>query len=496
MTLGELVAILGEPDSKTAFQRLITYRYVSPGLEVQLTSSDPSVATEDATVCAVVTMPMVNLIGGLLHGLEQDEVEAQLGVPMIASRGVHHFTSQGVAVQYDEEQRVEAYAVWPAYESVLEPPEMLPAQTAMPSSPANSGDGMGDSLRYEFDGQLYEVVDMHLHTGLSSAQQPDGIAFLLSQLPSAALMSFPVIAGLVTNPYAAHLGIKEHLGAAGVAHGVLLAAYTHHTVGYAENRLLEEILDDPRNVNADGTQWSWGLASINFDDFEDPSISQSRLEALNSYFVDRPDLFIGIKLAHAHQAVAFDDPTYLGVYDIAAEHGVPLLLHTGFSPFPNTMSDPHYYDPMSLAAVIQAYDGFNGAPRVDFVLAHAGQGDARAIEHSLQLAAEHDNVWLELSAINRPLLIDADGQEVDDPTLMHPYVLSEIKERGLVHKAIFATDGPQYFGKEQSYLQLLASTMKSSGYTTDDLASVFSGNFYECFHPPEQSGDSRLRPQD
>ena len=125
------------------------------------------------------------------------------------------------------------------------------------------------------------------------------------------------------------------------------------------------------------------------------------------------------------------------------------------------------------------------SPR-DVVLAHAGQGDARAIEHSLQLAATHDNVWLELSAINRPLLIDEEGEPVDDPTLMHTYVLTQIYERGLIDRAIFATDGPQYFGKEQGYLQLLVSTMTSIGYTPDDLAQVLSGNFYACFHPPQR----------
>ena len=213
------------------------------------------------------------------------------------------------------------------------------------------------------------------------------------------------------------------------------------------------------------------------------SVREARLEALASYFQARPDLFIGIKLAHAHQAVSFDDPAYLGVYDIAAEHGAPVLLHTGFSPFPHSMTEPHYYDPASLEAVIEAYDGAHGAPRVDFVLAHTGQGDARAIEHSLELAGRYDNVWLELSAIHRPLLIDMDGQEVDDPTPMHPYVLGEIKARDLVHRAIYATDGPQFFGKSQSYLKTIVDAMQAAGYTHDDLAAVLAGNFYTCFDP-------------
>jgi len=124
---------------------------------------------------------------------------------------------------------------------------------------------------------------------------------------------------------------------------------------------------------------------------------------------------------------------------------------------------------------------------VDFVLGHTGQGDARAIESSLQLAATHPNVWLEISAINRPLLIDADGNEVDSDAPMHEVVLGEIKARNLVGKTIFATDGPQYFGKVQSYLNLMVSTMHSVGYTPAEIQAVLADNFFSCFQP---EGDS------
>jgi len=228
------------------------------------------------------------------------------------------------------------------------------------------------------------------------------------------------------------------------------------------------------------------MASINFDDFEEPKVAEKRLTALSTYFEKRPDLFIGIKLAHAHQAVSFDDPLYLGVYDIAAKHEVPVLLHTGFSPFPNSMEEEHYYDPASLGAVIENYDGNHGQGRVDFVLGHTGQGDARAIEHSLQMAEKHDNVWLELSAINRPLLIDADGNPVDNKEAMHTFVLSQILERDLVDQTIFATDGPQYFGKTQSYLKLIVGAMKEVGYSPDQIQAVLADNFYSCFQPADK----------
>jgi hypothetical protein len=82
-----------------------------------------------------------------------------------------------------------------------------------------------------------------------------------------------------------------------------------------------------------------------------------RLAAMRSYLTARPDRFIGIKLAHAHQGVSFSDPVYQGVYQVAAETGAPVLLHTGFSPFPGTQDDPAYYDPLNLEAVVTAFDG-------------------------------------------------------------------------------------------------------------------------------------------
>ena len=51
MTHSELLDALGEPDSDFAFQRLITYRYNSVGLKVEMTSSDATKATDDSRVC-------------------------------------------------------------------------------------------------------------------------------------------------------------------------------------------------------------------------------------------------------------------------------------------------------------------------------------------------------------------------------------------------------------------------------------------------------------
>jgi len=479
MSLSQLTEALGEPEKSFSFNRLVTYQYTTLGMEVMLTSSDANAASIDARVVALGTLSGTKVEGEVWTGMTMDELEALYGAPYIQEGKIAYFTDIGLGAKCDDEGRVILFTVWPGYDSQPQPPEMIQAATTVPTDVDRAI--TGEPIRYEIDGELFEVVDMHLHVGKASGQTPDGVGFLVSQLPGPAALYFPATSGEVIHPYSDHLGIQEHLKAAGVSHGVILSTYTHHTIGYAENRLVEAFLDDPRNVNPDGTQWAWGLASINFEGFEEPGVAQKRLDALNSYLENRPDLFIGIKLAHAHQAVRFDDPIYLGVYDVAAKNQVPVLLHTGFSPFPHSMVEPEFYDPSSLENVIQDYDGTHGKGRVDFILGHSGQGDARAIESSLQLAAEYDNVWLEISAIHRPLLLDMYGNLVDDNSPMHPYVLGEIKKRGLVHRTIYATDGPQYFGKSQSYLKMMVKAMKKADYTVEDLRAVLAENFYDCF---------------
>lgn len=326
------------------------------------------------------------------------------------------------------------------------------------------------------DGRTLPVIDMHLHAGDYATMAPSGKAFITANLPPAFALYAPALLDLLNDPYAPHVGIAAQTALAGVDHAVLYAVYTQHTTGYFTNEALEAVLADPRNVGGDGAPWAWGFASIDFDDW-DADLAGERVDALRSYFVAHPDRVLGIKLAHAHQQVPFTDPDFQGVYTLAGELGVPVLLHTGFSPFPGAATDPAYYDPLGLEAVITALDGAHGAPRVDFVLSHVGQGDARAVAHALDLASAHPNVWLELSALGRPLSIGADGQPVTTTEPQYPLVLAAIKQRGLVERTLFASDGPQYSGAVRSYLNRIIAGMQAAGFTTDDIAAVLAGNF-------------------
>lgn len=333
----------------------------------------------------------------------------------------------------------------------------------------------------EIGGVSYRVVDMHLHPGDFGRFPAGGRTFVVESLPPFVRPYAPALGNAGIDPWSEHIGIRAQTEMAGVERAVLYAVYAPRSTGWYTNRELEAVLTDPRNRDPDGTPWAYGMASISFEGYLEEGVAERRLDALRSYFEAHPDLFVGIKLAHPHQQVALDDGRYLGVFDVAAEVGAPVLLHTGFSPFPGTRSEPEYYDPARLESVVEAYDGTRGAGRVDFVLSHVGQGDARAVSNAIDLAEHHENVWLEVSALGNPTAIDLTGARVTGGGPQLPDVMQTIKNRGLTARTLFASDGPQFSGKVRSYLGDVIEAAEAAGWTPEELRGLFAENFERLY---------------
>jgi uncharacterized protein len=346
--------------------------------------------------------------------------------------------------------------------------------------------------KVEINGETYEVFDPHLHVGEVGAVPLSAKKFFTEFL-FMGVPYIPAIIGKVTDPYGDFIGIKGNMEIGGIDRAVILAVYSMDTTGYATNSELEGYLTDERNADSQGDPVFWGMASINFEDFDDEEIRSARLEAVESYFKQRPDLFIGLKLAHAHQGIAFNDSRYYDVFEIAAKYSVPVLLHTGFSPFPGSKDTPEYYDPAYLEDIISNYDGVDekGDPNdekiVNFVFAHAGQGDKRSVLSALSMAEKHQNIYLDLSALKRAFLIDENGNEVpegeeesvegyDKDLGQIPFVLQEIKNRNLIDRAFFATDGPQYSGMLKSYLSSFIKGIEKVGFTKEEIEKLLYKN--------------------
>ena len=333
------------------------------------------------------------------------------------------------------------------------------------------------------DGVEVEVVDAHLHTLESPGDfNQRGKASIIQAIPSFVTPYYSALSAQGASAYAANLGIVDQIAWAGVDRAVLLAAYTQHTVGFSTNLFVSSVLRDARNPRGEHGPRLLGLASINVDDFDDPLIRDHRLSALESHLASGD--FIGIKLAHAHQAIAFDDPLYDGIYEVASRQGAVVLLHTGISPFPGTMSESEFTNPSGLEEVIHRFDGTGDEERVEFILSHIGTADAAATSASFDLALAYDNVWLEVSALGQDMIRDAEGNPSDEAGPQHPWVIAEIKTLGLINRTIFATDGPQSSGKIKTYLGEIIDSMDAAGYTLEEKARVLSGSFYECFNLP------------
>ena len=102
---------------------------------------------------------------------------------------------------------------------------------------------------------------------------------------------------------------------------------------------------------------------------------------------------IGVKLAHAHMHIRFDDPQYDPIYALAGELGKPVYLHTGPSPFNGTLADPPYTNPVYLEDSIRRF------PQTQFILGHMGfdflnkaEGN---LEECLELGKRYENVFFE-----------------------------------------------------------------------------------------------------
>jgi predicted TIM-barrel fold metal-dependent hydrolase len=307
-------------------------------------------------------------------------------------------------------------------------------------------------LGVEYRGELLDTLDMHLHIG-DWASIPER-----SQDVIAGNFPFPLgldaagtASGVVTGE-----GVLEQLDGAGIRRGVLFAVYAPRTVGIATNEeALEQIAADPTRL--------LGLASLRFDHWG--TDAQAELDALRAA-LGEPGM-VGIKLAHAHQHVRFDDPAYFGVYAIAAELDVPVYLHTGLSPFPGTSQEAPYTDAGYLEPAITSF------PTVRFILGHLGHDFepevTQPLDTVLDLAERFENVWLEPSALRHP----------DDFRLT--YAMDQIRSRGLVSRTIYGSDGPQSPGFVGRYVREVVDAMDAADYTIDEAADVLARNFDRAF---------------
>ncbi len=306
------------------------------------------------------------------------------------------------------------------------------------------------------DGRRMAVIDMHLHTGLWANTPPGFRARLTDRIPP----GFKWVMGPFMDRSLSAQGILGQLDGAGISAGGVFALYSPSTTGIATNEFVaQEIAPHQDRL--------YGFASLRVDDWNNQGAAElARLENA----VKMPGMR-GIKMAHAHQQIRFDDRRFDGIYEICGRLKKPVYLHTGTSPNPGTRTEPPYADPAYLEEAIQAF------PACTFILGHAGYDSfARALTYTdsaIALAQRYPQVYFEPGALGAAR---ADAVRAD--------FLLRVKAGGVIGKMIYGSDGPQFPGYAKSHLQAFAAAMQEAAYTPEEMEQVLSGNFLRVFALP------------
>jgi len=155
---------------------------------------------------------------------------------------------------------------------------------------------------------------------------------------------------------------------------------------------------------------------------------------------------VAVKVHPVHGAFRVDRHDMYPVYDLCAERGVPVIVHTGPSIFPGSQADAG--DPTLMDPIAAAYPG------VPFVLAHGGRGHWYADAAGMALA--RDNVWIDLAGL---------------PPKRLPDYYAGFDLPALARKWIFGTDWPGVPGVARN-----ARSVAALGLPDDTLAAVLARN--------------------
>jgi predicted TIM-barrel fold metal-dependent hydrolase len=152
-----------------------------------------------------------------------------------------------------------------------------------------------------------------------------------------------------------------------------------------------------------------------------------------------------------HGCFAPDDRELYDAYEVCAQRGVPVILHSGTSSFPGARAK--FGDPALLLDVLEDF------PTVQFVFAHGGRGwwyDTAAF-----LALARPNVWLDLAGL---------------PPRKLPEYYQRFDLRRLATRWIFATDWPGVPGTANN-----ARALTRLGLPDDVVRGIWSGNAAKLF---------------
>lgn len=128
----------------------------------------------------------------------------------------------------------------------------------------------------------------------------------------------------------------------------------------------------------------------------------------------------GIKLAPAYLDLSPGDPRWYPVYEMAAQHQLPVLVHCGFTPI--KQATQRFFPPMLLAEIAARF------PAVPIIVAHLG---TPWVMPCLDLLAKHPNLHADISIFGwfQPIKVVAQA-------------LSAARSKGVLDRVLWGTDYP------------------------------------------------------
>jgi len=160
---------------------------------------------------------------------------------------------------------------------------------------------------------------------------------------------------------------------------------------------------------------------------------------------------VALKVHPVHGAFDPGDKELYAAYQICADRGVPVIVHTGSSSFPGSRAK--FGDPALMLDPVEQF------PEVNFVFAHGGRG--WWYDTATFLALSKPNVWLDLAGLPPKNL----------PTYYARFDLSRLAE-----KMVFGTDWPGIPGVARN-----ARALAALGWSGEVLRGVLSGNAAKLF---------------
>ncbi|MDT7725827.1 MAG: uncharacterized protein QOI21_2403 [Actinomycetota bacterium] len=160
---------------------------------------------------------------------------------------------------------------------------------------------------------------------------------------------------------------------------------------------------------------------------------------------------VALKIHPVHGAFSPADKEMYPAYQVCAERGVPVILHSGVSSFPGARAS--FGNPELMADVVEDF------PDVQFVFAHGGRGWWYDVAAFLALAK--DNVWLDLAGL---------------PPKKLPEYYARFDFTRLAGKFIFGTDWPGVPGANRN-----VRALAKLGLPAEVLTGILSGNAAKLF---------------